>query len=299
MAPLIRSKKQCLAQLLSAMALVLGANSVALQAQQVPAQPDVHYMWNDATPPGQIGQFQLLRGGPKPGYFQPVEFKAPSGAKISLAREGVFGPGQSTLAAGLMIGPVYRLQITGIPGEEGREVYPTLELIDRIYPPNGFPGYFPIRVEINLDDLRQALAGRYVTRVTYLENPEWALPINDRPEAQSWFQVAPGQSAIQVADALGRPVAVMRMGSRVPTNGGQPSMQFLYGCPPFIPLQDRTRKLVPGEPGSGDPQHFLRPGLPVADPATDSSAQFMQPAPWPARGARPIQRASYTEGMRP
>lgn len=309
-------------------------SAVAQQVPQVPSPPDVHYMWNDATPPGQIGHFQLMRGGPLHGYFQPVEFKAPSGAKIAIAANGVFGPGESTLAAGLLIGQVYRLKITEIPGDEGREVYPTIELIDRIYPPNGFPGYFPIRVEVNLDDLRQALAGRYVTRVTYLENPEWALPYNDRPDAQSWFQVAPGQSAIHVADCLGRPVAVMRLGSRQPTSTAQPDMQFLFGCPQFLPLVHRTRELVQGEPGSGDPQHFLRQGIPLQQPQPGQPGVppgvpqpgvpqpggvqpqpgfgqpgFGQPQPddrsaqnLPWRGlpqTQPIQRASYNGGMLP
>ena len=43
----------------------------------------VHYWHHGIMPPGAIGGRQLLRGGPLPGYFQPVEIKAPAGALIS------------------------------------------------------------------------------------------------------------------------------------------------------------------------------------------------------------------------
>ena len=47
--------------------------------------PPVHYHHAGILPPGAIGSQQLQRGGPLPGYFQPVEIKAPQGASISTA----------------------------------------------------------------------------------------------------------------------------------------------------------------------------------------------------------------------
>ncbi len=203
----------------------------------LPAQaPPVHYQHHAGMPPGAIGSWQLQRGGPLAGYYQPVQFRLPSGAKVGLAAGGQFTPGQDSITAGFLIGQVYRLRVTDIPNFEGEEVYPTLEVIDRTYPPPGFEARYPIVIEIAYDDLRLALSGRFVTRVIYVENPQAAFPVGENPRAQEWFDVRPGDDPLQIADALGRPVAILRMGGRTPTNTAAPDMRFLYGCPPILPL---------------------------------------------------------------
>ena len=68
-------------------------------------QPGVHYWQHGDMPPGAIGALQLTRGGPLPGHFQPVEIRAPQGARISLARENAFdrptpGPAGHRVAGG-------------------------------------------------------------------------------------------------------------------------------------------------------------------------------------------------------
>src|SRR5688572_900191 len=132
------------------------------------AEPDVHYRHHAAMPPGAIGAWQLQRGGPLPGYFQPVEIRAPAGAAVSLVTSGQFEPPQpAPMLAGLLIAPVYRLRVTGIPFHEGAEVFPTIELIDRIYPPPNEIWRFPIPIELTQQDLELALAGKFVTRVIY------------------------------------------------------------------------------------------------------------------------------------
>ena len=65
-------------------------------------------------PPGAIGNLRLLRGGPLSGYFQPVRIRAPEGARIALAEEGGFNEGGSnSVLAGMQIGAVYRLRVSG------------------------------------------------------------------------------------------------------------------------------------------------------------------------------------------
>ena len=71
-------------------------------------------------------------------------------------------------------------------------------------------------VELTEEDLKLALAGKFVTRVIYLEDPRNALPVRDDPQEQTWFEAAPGQDPLAVADGLGRPVAILRMGGRLP-----------------------------------------------------------------------------------
>ena len=59
--------------------------TVLAAALAVAEEPPVHYLHAGAMPPGAIGGQQLMRGGPLPGYFQPVEIMAPEGAMVSLA----------------------------------------------------------------------------------------------------------------------------------------------------------------------------------------------------------------------
>jgi hypothetical protein len=198
------------------------------------AQPPVHYLHRADMPPGEVGQRQLLRGGPLAGYFQPVEVIAPKGAIVSLAVEGGFDQGdKASVLAGMQIGYVYRLRVANIPDHAGEEVFPTIELVDRLYPPPGQAARFPIPIELTAEELAMALEGRFVTRVIYLENPNDALPFKDEPKTQRYFEIGAGQDPLKVADELGRPVAILRMGSRVP-DGMTADGRFLYHSPPLL-----------------------------------------------------------------
>jgi hypothetical protein len=197
-------------------------------------QPPVHYLHAGAMPPGAIGGLQLTQGGPLPGYFQPVEIMAPEGALVSLVAGADFlRPAPPPLGAGMLIGAVYRLKVTNIPGREGLEVFPTIEVIDRLYPPIGQETRFPIPVQITQEEIEMALSGRFVTRVIYLEDPKNPLPIAQQPDDQTCFEIAPGDDPLDVADRLGRPMAILRMGARLPDASG-PDATFLYNSPPWI-----------------------------------------------------------------
>lgn len=194
-----------------------------------------HYLHHGMMPPGAIGSQQLQRNGTLPGYFQPVEIKAPPGALVSLAPAGQFGqPEPTPVVVGMLIGAVYRLRVTNIPSTEGLEVFPTVEVIDRTYPPPGVQRRFPVPIELVQDDLLLALEGKFVTRVIYLEDPQNALPVRSDLTGQTWFDVGPGRDPLAVADALGRPVAILRLGGKLPSDGPCPDPNFFFGSPPFV-----------------------------------------------------------------
>jgi hypothetical protein len=224
--------------------MVVLTTLVCLAAATLAAQqPGVHYWHHGIMPPGAIGAMQLSRGGPLPGHFQPVEIRAPQGVRISLARENSFDePPAGPRKAGMLIGCVYRLRVTGIPRAEGLEVYPTVEVINRLYAPLGQQHRFAIPVELTEEDLNLALQGKFVTRVIYLEDPRKALPIREDPQTQNYFETAPGQDPLAVADGLGRPMAILRLGGRLPANGQELDEAFFYGSPPFVeyPVPQRT-----------------------------------------------------------
>jgi hypothetical protein len=203
----------------------------------VAQQPPVHYLHQGVMPPGAIGGRQLQRGGPLPGFFQPVEIKAPPGALISLAVHGRFDEAQpAPRKVGLLIGAVYRLRVTTIRRAEGLEVFPTIEPIDRLYAPADQQRRFAIPVDITEEDLKLAADGKFVTRVIYLEDPRQALPARDNPQSQNWFEAAPGQDPLAIADVLGRPVAILRLGARLPDQGETADASFCFGSPPFVAL---------------------------------------------------------------
>jgi hypothetical protein len=239
-----------------AMLLALGLGAAGLAVAQ---QPPVHFIHQGVMPPGAIGSQQLQRGGPLPGYFQPVQIKGPPGSLISLALNGQFDYQQEAIVrAGLLIGAVYRLRVVEIPLNPGVEVYPTIELVNRLYTPRGQERRFPVPIELTREDLELALHGKFVTRVIYLEDPDNATPAQQSPDTQSWFEVKPGDDPLVVADSLGRPMAILRIGGRVPLAGEAPDAGFLFGCPPFVrftpPLQFVAPPAQAAVPSSVPPQ---------------------------------------------
>jgi len=243
-------------------------------------QPPVHFWHPVGTPPGAIGSRQLQRGGPLPGFFQPVEVKAPQGVLISLAEEGRFSPPQPTPATvGMLVGCVYRLCAINLPLREGVEVFPTIEVIDRLYAPLGQETRFPIQIELAREDLEFAAAGKFVTRVIYLENPTDALPAPGIKTQPSWFDVAPGTDPLVVADTLGRPVAIVRIGGRVPDHAAGPDPAFLFGCPPVLRFPPRpsvpaAKIPAPTSRAPAEPQPSAKPSQ--AAPAANGPTE---PAP--------------------
>jgi len=220
----------------------------AASASTAAAQGPWHYLNKADAPPGVIGQRQLERGGPLPGYFQPVEVRVPAGALVSLASDTPLAePKPEKLLAGMLIGQVYRLRVANIPNHEGQEVFPTIEVIDRLYPPPGQAARFPIPIELTMEELQYALDGRYVLRVIYLEDVATAAPVREVPGQQRYIDLQPGSDAMMAADRLGRPMAILRMGSRVPLPDEDQS-RFLYQHPPALPIElppaiDRTKGL--------------------------------------------------------
>ncbi len=211
------------------MAALLG---LLLSASALAADPPVHRLHAGVMPPGAIGRQRLMRGGPLSGFCQPVEIRAPQGARIAPAAGSNFLRGQKNqLQVGLTIGPIYRFRVSEIPDHPGLELFPTVELIDRLYPPPGQRHRFPVPIELTLEELVSAASGSFITRVIYLEDPDLAPAIARKDQDRPWIEARPGEDPLVVADHLGRPMAILRLGGRLPDNN-QPSDAFLYGSPP-------------------------------------------------------------------
>jgi hypothetical protein len=206
---------------------------VPTAAQEPSSVHDRHFRDSGLHPPGQVGQGLLSRGGPIPGYFQPIEVRAPPGTQLAFVANGQFGP--SLLAptkAGMLIGAVYRMKITNIPGLEGVEVFPSIEVINRIYPPRGLEAKFAIPIHLSQWEIKMAVQGFYVTRVIYLEDPTNPIPVDEPIGRQRTLDIRYTEDPLHVADKLGRPVAILRIGSRSPQQNAQTG-RFMFSSPPI------------------------------------------------------------------
>jgi hypothetical protein len=204
----------------------------------------VHWLNAGAMPPGAIGSQRLERGGPLSGYFQPVRIRAPEGARIALASEGGYAAAEPRVASarvpqanealvGMQIGFVYRLRVTSIPNNDGVDIYPTIELIDRLYPPPGLALRFPIPIDLTQEELELAAGGAFVTRVIYVEDPQHALPMARHAKGeQPWTEAPAGEDPLVTADRNGRPIAILRIGSRAPNANSQANC--VNATPPMV-----------------------------------------------------------------
>lgn len=195
-----------------------------------------HRVFSGDMPPGVIGQARLMGGGPVACYYQPVAFSGPQGVQFTLPENGTFAAGDASLQAGLKVGAIYRFRITGIPLLPGAELYPTVEVIDRTYPPPGMAHRYPIPINLDQEDLEAALEGRMVTRVILLEDPQTAIAVATEPTTSRAIDIAEYQDALEVADRFGRPVAIVRIGSLTPPRSPELMPQFYFGYPAWVPI---------------------------------------------------------------
>jgi hypothetical protein len=196
-------------------ALVL-ATSVGILHQAAGAEAT--HSVAEFPPPGAIGFQRRPQPGPRPESVlpegvQPVEIRGPDGLSIAIETAAGWSPLRTgPLRLGLVVGQAYRLRVGGIAGHEGVELFPSIRPLARLDVPPGMAWRFPLEVVIDEDDLRIAAEGAHVRRIVYLACE------SDRPDVvpAGWFDVRPGDDALDVASTLGQPVAELVIGNRLP-----------------------------------------------------------------------------------
>jgi uncharacterized repeat protein (TIGR01451 family) len=158
-----------------------------------------------------------------PPEVQVVRFTVPEGAKLEVLGpppEPVpAGDGQGAATVGLRVGVGYRLRIIDLPNRPGAVLYPVVEVVGHLHRPPGIdPAKFPIRVPFPYEDVEDVVdRGRLVTRVVYLEDPAQALPLSLPKGEIPAVNLNPSEEPLRVAAALGRVMAIVRLGGRTPT----------------------------------------------------------------------------------
>jgi uncharacterized repeat protein (TIGR01451 family) len=154
---------------------------------------------------------------------QVVRFQGPEGVVVEVLGPDPTpvpqGDGGGILTVGLKRGVGYRLRISDIPERPGAELFPVIEVVGHLHRPEGIdPGKYPIRVIFTLEELDTVLnQGRLVTKVVYLEDPDQALPYRMTKDQIPTVTLNPTEHPLKVASALGRPMAIVRIGGRRPT----------------------------------------------------------------------------------
>lgn len=201
-------------------------------AESVQGQTAKSYILPSGFPTGSLADNAVLAGVDQ-SYYQPVQINVPDGVRVAVATAGdmAFLPQEKPL--GYLLGRVYRLKLNEIPLHAESEIYPTLEIVNRLFPPQGREFDFPIVVDLTREDIELALGGNLVTRIVYLENPMGALPVDStHQEGKLSFDVPDGYSPIVAAEQRGIIMAVIRMGSRLPNSPPNASDPFYFGLPP-------------------------------------------------------------------
>ena len=200
-----------------ATAVLIVASSAGFSRQAAAANPAGTFASTSLT--GAIGAPGWLQHGPcpetlLPDRVQPVEIRGPEGLPMAIeTAEGwsMLRPGP--LRIGLVVGQPYRLRIGGIPGRDGEELFPSVRVLAKLAAPPGMAWRFPVEIVIDEDDLESAATGGHVRRIVYAscesEQPD--------PVPAGWFDVKPGDDALEVARTLGDPVAEVVIGNRQPT----------------------------------------------------------------------------------
>jgi hypothetical protein len=249
--------------ILSAILIALGA-SAALVALAGPAWgqgperfigPRQYYQpLNARMPPGEAAYFKNGGGPPRQPYFQPFRVDLPTSGEVAVFHSGGYSiPLHSGGMAGLLVGHVYRLRLSKLPEFPGVEFYPTVEILDRLHPPPGRELHFPVPLEFLPDELASAAEGGFLTKVVYLEQPDLAAPTLQADGLRT-ATLPPVANLLAESDRVGRPMAIIRLGSRVPVGHPDPSFFGSGGrAIPLVPPLDRVTPAPMDQPTGQEP----------------------------------------------
>lgn len=236
-------------QRLSAVPICVAIGMAMLLSQSANAQPmsvdrgaENHHPLSEKVPPGMAAAWLNHLRQYDAAWLQPLSIESPGGGTVELfsGSDVPVGAAMSPALVAVNAGHVYRLRISNIPEFPGVQLYPTVELLDRLHPPAGTEDQYPIPVLLTADDIRMASRGELVTRVIYLEQPQLA-QVLDPLRREIPQRVLPTKNALKEADRMGRPMAIIRIGGRQPTAGSPMSFYGTGGAAQFRAIPEHAK----------------------------------------------------------
>ncbi len=203
---------------------------------------------NQNMPTGVAAYWAGALGKATPPYFQPVRVNLPTEGQVTVYH----GPARTPYEIdarrpfAFLVGHTYRFRIAGMPEYPGLELYPSVEILDRLHPPPGQELKFPIPLELTEREIATALEGRLVTKVVFLEQPQLAPPA-EHEGSMPTTEFLSSVNILAEADRAGRPMAILRLGSRVP-GAGENDPGFYGGGSPGFHSAGSRQSAEPGRP---------------------------------------------------
>jgi hypothetical protein len=117
-------------------------------------------------------------------------------------------------------GAIYRLKITDVPGREGAELYPSLEVAPVTPRTAAFLAHNAIPFQLTEEDLDQVTTGNFVTKVVYLPDPCYQELAVAGVETLVSTRLDPGIDPVVEADRRGSILAIIRIGNKDLESGG-------------------------------------------------------------------------------
>ncbi|MEL6110343.1 MAG: hypothetical protein AAFU85_30410 [Planctomycetota bacterium] len=177
----------------------------------------------------------VIHGGPMGGamvgapVMQPLQvtFGRPEGMQVlyDQSGSGTFDSQPLIVPArqNFPQGGLFRLKLTNIPGREGVELYPTIELAFANPRTGAYLAHNSIPVQFDEEDFDQVVTGNFVTKVLYLPDPDFQGPALAGIDTLVSTRLDPGIDPIVEADRRGSILAIIRLGDKdieMPGAGG-------------------------------------------------------------------------------
>lgn len=203
-------------------------------------------MLGDPGPPAIGATSQMLFVGPE-GMIITWDVSAPG----AFDSEPLVAPGRYNFPQGA----IYRLKLTNIPGREGAELYPSIEIAPSLPRTDAYLAHNSVPVQFTEEDFDQVLSGNFVTKVIYLPDPDFQELALAGVETLVSTRLDPGLDPIVEADRRGAILAIIRVGDKdlqvggQEMMGGQPGGMFPGNCgPDGAPLGPGGLPIGPGAP---------------------------------------------------
>ncbi|MCC9603928.1 hypothetical protein LOC67_25530 [Stieleria sp. JC731] len=152
--------------------------------------------------------------------MQPVQvtFGRPEGMQIRYDQSGggmfdsepLIAPARQNFPQG----GLFRIKLTNIPGREGVELYPTIELAFSNPRTGAYLAHNSIPIQFDEEDFDQVVTGNFVTKVLYLPDPDFQGPALAGIDTLVSTRLDPGVDPIVEADRRGSILAIVRLGDK-------------------------------------------------------------------------------------
>ncbi|HET6879301.1 MAG TPA: hypothetical protein VFI31_04070 [Pirellulales bacterium] len=177
-------------------------------------------MLGDPGPPAIGAATQVIFAGPE-GMIISWDVSAPG----AFDSEPLVAPGRYNFPQGA----IYRLKLTNIPGREGVELYPSIEIAPSLPRTDAYLAHNGVPVQFTEEDFDQVLSGNFVTKVIYLPDPDFQELALAGVETLVSTRLDPGLDPIVEADRRGAILAIIRVGNKDLQVAGQEQMMGPQG----------------------------------------------------------------------